>query len=161
LPLKLPGGRGRSLAGRRISPSSERARRQVGHALEPHLHRSDKRVTLLPGVLPSQRGQLDAEAVGVHLEPLEVAVGQLDHEVIGYQGAALGDDRGAVVHLPLDRAGHLDRLELGLEGPCEGTLDHPLQAVLKPLQDSHRWYLLSLLASDRIGDMGALADVLT
>ena len=101
------------------------------------------------------------EAVGVDLQPLVVAVGQLDDEVVGYQGPALGDDRRAVVHLPLDRAGHLDRLELGLERACEGTLDHPLQPVLEALQHSHRWYLLSLLASDRIGDMGALADVLT
>ncbi len=101
------------------------------------------------------------EAVGVDLQPLVVGVGQLDHEVIGYQGPALRDDRRAVIHLPLDRAGHLDRLQLGFERPREGTFDHPLQAMLKPLQDSHRWYLLSLLASDRIGDMGALADVLT
>src|SRR3984957_18939285 len=130
-------------------------------ALEPHRPRADERVPLLAGVLTGQRGQLDPEAVGVDLQPLVVGLRQLDHEVVGYQRPALRDDRRPVIHLPLHGAGHFDRLQLRFEGPREGTFDHPFQAMFKPLQDSHRRYLLSLLASDRIGDMGALADVLT
>ncbi len=122
----------------------ERAGREVAHALEPHPHRADERVALLLGVLPGQRGQLDAQAVGVDVEPRVVVLGDLDDEVVRDQGPALGDDRRPVVHLPLNRAGYLDRLKLGLERPRKGTFDHPLEPVLKALQDSHRGALLSL-----------------
>ena len=51
--------------------------------------------------------------------------------------------------------------ELGLERPREGTLDHALEPALEALQNSHRGTSFPVLASDRIGGMGPLADVLT
>src|ERR1700735_863578 len=56
-------------------PDPERAGGQVAHALEPHPHRSDERVTLLLGVVPGQVGQLDPQALGVHVKAIVVAVG--------------------------------------------------------------------------------------
>src|SRR5690242_2359955 len=119
-------------------PDPERARGHVGHPLEPHPHRAHERVTLLLGVVPGQVGQLDAEALGVHVETLVVGLGQLDDEVVRHQRAPLGHDGGPVVHLALDRAGYLDRLQLGPEGAREGTLYHAFKTTLEALQYSQR-----------------------
>ncbi len=75
-----------------------------------------------------------------------VAVGQLDDEVVRYQGAALGHDGGPVVHFPLHRAGHFDRLQLGLEGARESTLYHAFKPALEALQNSQRATSLPSLA---------------
>ncbi len=112
---------------------AERPRGQVRHALEPHPHRADEGVPLLLGMLPGQGGQLDAEAVGVDLEPLVVSVGQLHDEIVRHQRPALCDDRGAVVHLALYRAGDLHRLYFGFERPREGTLNHAFEPSLEAL----------------------------
>src|SRR4029077_2786021 len=47
-------------------------------------------------------------------------------------------DGGPVVHLTLDRARHLDRLQLGPEGAREGTLYHAFKTTLGALQNSQR-----------------------
>src|SRR5437588_911733 len=119
-------------------PDPKRARGHVGHPLEPHPHGAHERVALLLGVVPGQVGQLDAEAFGVHIETLVVGLGQLDDEVVRHQRAPLGYDGGPVVHLALDRAGHLDRLQLGPEGTREGTLYHAFKTTLEALQNSQR-----------------------
>src|SRR6478736_1185533 len=142
-------------------PDPERARGHVGHPLEPHPHRAHERVALLLGVVPGQVGKLDAEALGVHVEALVVGLGQLDDEIVRDQRASLGHDGGPVVHLTLDRAGHLDRLQLGPEGAREGTLDHAFKTTLEALQNSQRATSLPSLAPDRIRGAGALAVVLT
>src|SRR5215475_5291456 len=90
----------------------ERTGGQVADALEPHPNRAHERVALLLGVLAGKRGQLDAEAVGIHVEARVVVLGHLDDKVIRYQGAALGDDGRPVIHLTLDRTRDLDRLKL-------------------------------------------------
>ena len=136
----------------------ERSGGQVGHALEPHPHRAHERVALFLGVVPGQVGQLDAEALGVHIETVVVGLGELDHEIVRHQGAALRHDRGPVVHLPLHRASHLDGLQLGLEGAREGTLDHALEPSLEALQNSHRATSFPSHPPDRIRGAGALAD---
>src|ERR1017187_4472485 len=115
----------------------EGARGQVRYTLEAHPHRSDERIALLPGMLAGERGQLDTKVVGVHLEALEVAIGQFHHEVVWHKGPALRHDRGAVIHLALHRAGHLDWLQLGLERSREGTLHHALEPALEALKNSH------------------------
>src|SRR6185312_13182725 len=97
-----------------------------------------ERVALLLGVVPGQVGKLDAEALGVHVEALVVGLGQLDDEIVRHQRASLGHDGGPVVHLTLDRAGHLDRLQLGPEGAREGTLYHAFKTTLEALQNSQR-----------------------
>jgi len=89
-------------------------------------------------VLAGEGGQLDAEAIGKIREPLVIGLGQLHHEVVGNQRPTLRHNGRAVVHLTLHRAGYLHRLQLGLERPSEGTLDHPLEPVLEALQYSHR-----------------------
>src|SRR6266576_1666806 len=119
-------------------PDPKRARGHVGHPLEPHPHGAHERVALLLGVVPGQVGQLDAEAFCVHIETLVVGLGQLDDEVVRHQRAPLGHDGGPVVHLALDRAGHLDRLQLGPEGAREGTLYHAFKTTLEALQNSQR-----------------------
>src|SRR5579863_3767216 len=142
-------------------PDPERARGHVRDALEAHPYRAHERVALLLGVVPGQVGQFDAQALGVHVQAVVVGLGQLDDEIVGHQGPALGHDGGPVVHFPLDRAGHLDRLQLGPEGAREGTLNHAFQATLEALQDSQRATSLPVLAPDRIRGTGALAVVLT
>ena len=67
-----------------------------------------------------------------------VALGQLDDEIVRHQRAALGHDGRPVVHLALDSARHLDRLELGPEGTREGTLYHAFKTTLEALQNSQR-----------------------
>src|SRR5436309_6056278 len=119
-------------------PDPERTRGHVGHPLEPHPHRAHERVALLLGVVPGQVGKLDAEALGVHVEALVVGLGQLDDEIVRHQRAPLGHDGRPVVHLALDRAGHLDRLQLGPEGAREGTLYHAFKTTLEALQNSQR-----------------------
>src|ERR1700677_2983872 len=116
----------------------ERARGQFRHALEPHPYRAHERVALLLGVVPGQVGQLDTEALGIHIEALVIAFGQLDDEVVRHQGAALGHDGGPVVHLALHRAGHFDRLQFGSESAGEGTLNHAFKPTLEALQNSQR-----------------------
>src|SRR5207249_3729257 len=71
-------------------------------------------------------------------EALVVGLGQLDDEIVRHQRAALGHDGGPVVHLTLDGAGHLDRLQLGPEGAREGTLHHAFKTTLEALQNSQR-----------------------
>ena len=87
--------------------------------------------------------ELGGQLIGVPAEPLGIALGQLDNEVVGHQRAALGHDRGSIVELTLQRARDLDRLDLGLEGPGEGAVDHALDAPLEALQDPHRHLLES------------------
>ena len=89
-------------------------------------------------MLAGQRGQFHTEAVGVDLETVEVGFGDLDHEIVRHQGAALRHDRSPVIHLALYRAGNLHWLQLGLERPREGTLDHALEPSLEPTENSHR-----------------------
>src|SRR5258708_3657959 len=115
----------------------EGARGQVRDALKANPHRPDEGVTLLTGMLAGQRGQFDAKVVGVDLQALEVAVGQFHHEIVWYKGSALRHDRGPVIHLALHRAGNLNRLQLGLERPREGTLHHALEPALEALKNSH------------------------
>src|SRR5581483_8151316 len=119
-------------------PDPEGAGGQVADALEPHAHGPDERVALLFGIVPGEVRQLDAQALRVHLEPLVIGVRDLDHAVVRYQSPPLGDDGCPVVHLTLNRARHLDRLQFGLEGAREGALDHALEPSLESLQDSHR-----------------------
>ncbi len=118
--------------------------RQVSDALEPDPHRADKGIALLLGVLPGKRGQLNAQAVGVDVEARVVVLCHLDDEIVRHQGAALGHDGRPVIHLTLNRAGYLNRLKLRFERSRKGTFDHPLEPVLKALQNSHRGALLSL-----------------
>ena len=63
-------------------PDPERARGHVGHSFEPHPHRAHERVALFLGVVPGKVGQLDAQAFGVYVEALVVAVGQFDDKII-------------------------------------------------------------------------------
>src|SRR5712691_525886 len=126
-------------------PDPERARGHVGHPLEPHPHRAHERIALFPGVIPGQVGELDPQAFGVHVEALVIAVGQLDDEIVRHQRAPLGHDGGPVVHLALNRAGHLDRLQLGPEGAREGTLYHAFKTTLEALQNSQRATSLHVL----------------
>src|SRR5580700_9431880 len=63
-------------------PDPERARGHVGHSFEPHPHRAHERVALFLGVVPGKVGQLDAQALGVYVEALVVAVGQFDDKII-------------------------------------------------------------------------------
>src|SRR5215469_2069735 len=119
-------------------PDPEQAGAQVGNPFEPHPHRADERVALLLGVLASERCQLYAYALGVDVKPVKVAGRDLDHEVVRHQGAALRDDRGPVVHLALDGARDLNRLQLRFEGTCESPFDHALEPALETLQNSHR-----------------------
>src|SRR5206468_12071673 len=93
---------------------------------------------LFLGVVPGQVSEFDAEALGVHVETLVVALRQLDDEIVRHQRAALGHDGGPVIHLALDGARHLDRLQLGPEGTREGTLDHAFKTTLEALQNSQR-----------------------
>src|SRR5262249_12933875 len=85
----------------------------------------------------------------------------LDDEIIRHQRAPLGHDGGPVVHLALDRAGHLDRLQLGPEGAREGTFYHAFKTTLEALQNSQRATSLHVPCPDRIRGAGALAVVLT
>ena len=62
-----------------------------------------------------------------------IGFGEFHHEVVRHQGPALGYDRGAVIHFSLHGAGYLHRLQVGLERPGEGTLDHPLEPLLEAL----------------------------
>src|SRR5260370_39118383 len=119
-------------------PDPEGARGHVGHAFEPHPHRAHERVALFLGVVPGQVGEFDTEGFGIHVEALVVALGQLDHEVVRHQRAALGHDGGPIVHLPLHRARHFDRLQFGPEGAREGTLYHAFKPTLEALQNSQR-----------------------
>src|SRR5208283_636749 len=119
-------------------PDPERARGHVGHPFEPHPHRAYERVALFLGIVPGEVGQLDTQALGVHVEALVIALGQLDDKIVWHQGAPLGHDGGPVVHLTLDRARHLDRLQLGPEGAREGTLYHAFKTTLEALQNSQR-----------------------
>src|SRR5215469_2892897 len=116
---------------------------QVADALETHPDRSDERVALFLGIFAGKCGELDSQAVGIHIEARVVVLGHLDDKIVRYQSPALGHDGRPVVHLALDRARHLDRLKFRLERPCKGTLDHTFEPVLKPLQDSHPGALLS------------------
>ena len=84
-------------------------------------------------MLPGQVGELDAETVRVDLQPLVIGPREFHHEVVRDQGPALGHDRGPVVHLPLHGACDLHRLQLGLERPREGTLNHALEPLLEAL----------------------------
>src|SRR6266568_5201548 len=142
-------------------PDPERARGHLGHSLETHPHRAHERVALFLGVVPGQIGEFDAEALGVHLEALVVALGQLDDEIVRHQRAPLGHDGGPVVHLALDRARHLDWLQLGPEGAREGTLYHAFKTTLEALQNSQRATSFTSFAPDGIRGAGALAVVLT
>jgi hypothetical protein len=99
--------------------------------------RAHERVALLFGVVPGQGGQFGAKALGVHVQPVKVAFGDLDDEVVRYQSAALRHDGGPVIHLALYGARHLDRLQFGLEGTRECSLDHALQPSFEALQNSH------------------------
>src|SRR3984957_6196084 len=139
----------------------ERAGGHVGYALEPHPYRADKGVALFLGVVPGQVGEFDAQALRVHIETVVVALGELDDEIIRHQGAALRHDGGAVVHLPLYGASHLDGLQLRPEGPGGGTLDHSFTAALEALQNSQRAPSLPVSSPDRIRGAGALGVVLT
>src|SRR5690606_28121442 len=119
-------------------PDPEQAHRQVVGGLEPHPDRPDERVALLLGVLPGEVRELLAEAVRVHLQALTIGDRQLDHEVVRHERAALRDDRGPLVHLPLDGAGHLDRLEIRFERPRKGPFNQAFEPALEALEDSHR-----------------------
>jgi hypothetical protein len=77
-------------------------------------------------MVASEGGQLDAQAVRVHVEALVVGLRELHDEVVGYQGPAVRNDCGTVIHLALHRTRDLDRLKLGLERARKGTLDHAL-----------------------------------
>ena len=116
---------------------------KVGDAFEPHPHRPYERVPLLLGIVPGQGGQLHAEALRVDVQPVMVALGDLYDEVVRHESAALRDDRGTVVHLALNRARHLDGLQLRLEGTREGALDHAFKPALEALQNSHPFGLPS------------------
>jgi hypothetical protein len=133
--------RGRSLAGLRISPPSTVVPRMTPERIRkvPVVRSgSHERVALLPGVLTGQSGQLHAETVRIDLKAVEVSLGDLHHEIVRHQGAALRHDRGPVIHLALYRAGNLHRLQLGFERPREGTLDHALEPALEATENSHR-----------------------
>ena len=108
-----------------------------GIALEPHSHRADERVPLLLGVVPGQGRQFHAEALRVHVQPLEIALGHLDDKIVRHEGTALGHDRGAVVHLTLNRARNLHGLQFGLEGAREGSFDHAFKPPFEALQNTH------------------------
>ena len=114
----------------------------------------------------ADRELLSATAFALRLQPYDVtaiddsrsaaAVMMASHLVCGILiHAKQGDPAGRLIHrlletdlrvplLLVDRAGDLDWLQLGLERPRKGTFDHPLEPVLKALQDSHGGALLSL-----------------
>src|SRR5699024_7294732 len=99
--------------------------------------RTDEGVTLFGRVVARQLRQLLTEAVCVNLQALLVVGREFHDEVVRDQGAALGDDRRALVHLSLDCARHLDWLELRLEGHRQGAFDHALKPALEALEHSH------------------------
>src|SRR3569833_3061976 len=101
--------------------------------LEPHPYRAHEGVTLFLRVLTSEIGEFLAQTVGVHREPFTVGMRDLDDEVVRHQRATLRDDGRALVHLTLDRAGDLHRLQLRLESPSEGTLHHAFEPALEAL----------------------------
>jgi len=71
-------------------------------------------------------------------EPVEVGAREHDREDIGDQDVTAARGDRPVVHRLADRARDLDRLDLGLEGACEDTVDGPLEPTLDPVEDSHR-----------------------
>src|SRR3569833_1408947 len=114
-------------------PDTEHTGAQVIGVLEPHPYRAHEGVTLFLRVLTSEIGEFLAQTVGVHREPFTVGMRDLDDEVVRHQRATLRDDGRALVHLTLDRAGDLRRLQLRLESPREGTLHHAFEPALEAL----------------------------
>ena len=110
---------------------------EVVDELEPHRDRPDELVALLLGVLADHRGELGAQGLGVHRQPLVVVRPQLDGEVVGNHRAPAGDDRRPVVALALQRGRHLDGLHLGLERTREGAAHQAVEPPLEAVHDAH------------------------
>src|SRR5258708_30137636 len=55
---------------------------EVGYAHEADPDRADEGIALLPRVIPGQGGELQAEVVGVDLEPVVVSLSGLGHQRI-------------------------------------------------------------------------------
>jgi hypothetical protein len=64
-------------------------------------------------------------------------VAELYHELVRHQRAVAGDDRGLVVEFTLKCRGDLDRLDLGLEGAGEDSLDDTADPSLESLEYTH------------------------
>jgi len=77
----------------------------------------------------------------VEILALVVVLAETYGEAVRDHRPAPRHDRGPVVALPLQRAGDLHRLHLGLEGAGERTVDDLLDTPLEPLQDAHRHLL--------------------
>src|SRR6185437_9920381 len=116
---------------------AEHAKREVGNPFEPDPHGSNERVTLLLGVILSKCDKLDDEALDHNVEPLGICLRDLDDEIVRNQRAALCHNGRALVHLMLDCARHFDWLKLGLEHPCDCSLDFARKPSFEALQNSH------------------------
>ena len=64
-------------------------------------------------------------------------IGELDDEHVRDHGAIAVDNRGPIVDLSLQRRGNLDRLDLGFERACKGSIDHAVKGILEPFQQAH------------------------
>src|SRR5258708_8881339 len=113
-------------------------------------------------MVSGQRDQFQAQALHQDVEPLGVGLGDLDNKVVRHQGAALCHDRSPLIHLVLDRARYLDRLQFGLEDPGKRPLYHALKPSFEALKNAHPSSLPSACyASDVIRGTSTLAAVLT
>ena len=121
----------------RLAAHPEDAGLQRVVVVEQHVDAAQEGVPLVLGVLAHHVGQLPAQRVGVHGQPLVVVGGQLHVEDVGDDGPAAAHHGGPVVHLALQRRGDLDRLHLGLEGAREGAVDQLVEPLLEPVQQSH------------------------
>jgi hypothetical protein len=88
-------------------------------------------------VVPGQRREFQAQALDQDVKSLGIGMRDLDDEVVRHKGAALRHDGRSLVHLMLDRARYLNRLQFGLEHPGECSLDHALKPSFEALQNSH------------------------
>ena len=64
-------------------------------------------------------------------------VGELNIEDIGDDGAIAAGDRRPVINFALQSSSNLNRLHLGLKGPGEGAIDHAVEGVLEPFEQTH------------------------
>jgi hypothetical protein len=63
--------------------------------------------------------------------------GQISGEGIRHHSAIPRDDRRTVIYLSLEGRGDLHRLNLGLKGSSECTIDHAVKALFESVEKSH------------------------
>src|ERR1035437_1373718 len=88
------------------------------------------------------------ELIGQHVreagESFEVAGRQLDGKQVGDEGAPMADGRGPVIHRAAHGGGDLHRLDLGLEGLGEDTMNRSFEPSLDTIEHSHSLLLTSV-----------------